>query len=46
MLISEGLGSEETSAENKKKALGSVVEAHSNPVKSSSPSSKEIDRRR
>jgi hypothetical protein len=46
MLISEGLGSEESSTENKKKALGSVVEAHSNPVKSSSPSSREIDQTR
>jgi hypothetical protein len=47
MLISEGLGSEDTSAENKKKALGSVVEAqaHSKPVKSTSPSSREIDQR-
>ncbi len=43
MLISEGLGSEETSAENKKRVLYSVVETHG---KSSNSSAKGTEQRR
>jgi hypothetical protein len=43
-LVNEGIGIKERRAE---KVLGSIGDAHSNaPIKSSTPSSKEIDQRR